>query len=168
MFGPLQAGFLFFHSPSSTFSWPFLLGWLPAWHSHFLTDKCKLIYLPLSLQRFLFRSICRYFDVPVSDPLGYTDNTHSLSLNLRGTSIGLYFLCSGSACVGCLDPGNRSYRGGGAGNALHYCGEELCLGGGEAHRIWGVLPWSQVVVSYPTAQLNWGGRSGSLLTGFIS
>ena len=153
VFGSSQAGFVFFHSASSTFSWPFLPGWLPAWHGRFLTDKCKLMHLPLSLQHFLFRNSCRYFDVPVSDLAGYTDNTHSLSLNLHDTSAGCSDLCSGSACVGCLDPRNRSYRGGGTGNALYYSGEELCLGEGEADRICGVLLWSQVVVSYPTAQL---------------
>lgn len=63
---------------------------------------------------------------------------------------------------GCLYPRNRSHRGSGTGNAVYYCGEELCLGRGEADGFWGVL-WLQVVVSYPTAQLNWGGRSGSLL-----
>lgn len=71
----------------------------------------------------------------MSDPVGYTGNTHSLSLNLQGSSIGCPDLCSGSAGIGCLDPRNTPCRGGGTGNALHCCGEELALGGGEADRI---------------------------------
>lgn len=38
----------------------------------------------------------------------------------------------------------------GTGNALHYCREELCLAGREADRVCSVLPWSQVLASYPT------------------
>lgn len=108
---------------------------------------------PFSLKHFLFRNICRYFDVLVLDHVGYTDNRHSLSLNLHGTNAGCSDLCSGSACIGCLDPRNRSCRGGGTGNALYYCGEELCLGGGE-ERGFGVSSCGHRWLSV-TPQLNW-------------